>query len=37
VHVYPIDKGHDLHRACWCRPIPDRHDPMVIVHNHGAN
>lgn len=35
VHVMPVGDGreHMSSSACWCAPVPDAEDPLVIVHN----
>lgn len=36
LHVIPIEKRDLCHCAqlcCWCSPVPDKEDPVIILHN----
>lgn len=36
-HVYPMDdyRPHELDGdgRCWCKPVFDAHNPVIVVHN----
>jgi hypothetical protein len=40
VHVIPIeerDLPHCAQLCCWCSPLPDDEDPVIIIHNAMTN